>query len=75
MFNQIKNLILKLFTDLQGTFLWIFAIGILLCAIVLAFGDEQNAPKFKKGLIGCLAGIVVFLLAKPVVEYVQSNLK
>lgn len=74
MFQRIENLILQIFTDLQTTFIWIFAIGILACSIMIGFGSEENAPRFKKGLIFCIVGAVIFLLAKPVIQYIQTNL-
>lgn len=74
MFGRIENLILRIFTDMQSTFIWIFAIGLLFCAIMIGFGGDENAPKFKKGLIFCIVGVVVFLLAKPAIEYIQNNL-
>ena len=74
MFNSIKSLLLSLFIDMQTTFITLFAIGFLFCALMIWQGEEQNAPKFKKGLGFTVAGVVVFLLAKPIVEYVQSGL-
>lgn len=74
MFGRIESLILSLFTDMQSTFIWIFAIGGLFSGLMIAFGGEENAPRFKKMLMWCIVGLVVFLLAKPIVEYVKTNL-
>lgn len=74
MFARIENLILTIFDDFSTTFIWIFAIGILACSLMIGFGGEENTPKFKKGLIFCAIGVVVFLLAKPFVQYIQGNL-
>lgn len=74
MFTRIGKLLNKIFTDLQTTFIWIFAIGILISAIGVWAGDEQNAPRFKKGLMLSIVGVVVFLLAKPIIDYVKTNL-
>lgn len=74
MFDRIGNLLSTLFTDLQSTFITIFAIGLLICAVGIWAGDEQATPKFKRGLMMCAAGVVVFLLAGPIVSYISNNL-
>lgn len=74
MFKRIENLILSLFTDMQTTFIWIFALGGLFSGLMVAFGGEENAPRFKKYLMFCIIGLVVFLLAKPIVEYIKAKL-
>lgn len=74
MFDRIGGLLQALFNDLQSTFITIFAIGLLICAIGIWAGDEHATPKFKKGLIMCAAGVVVFLLAGPIVNYISNNL-
>lgn len=74
MFARITKLLNKIFVDLQSTFIWIFAIGILISAIGVWAGGEENAPKFKKGLTLSIIGVIVFLLAKPMVDYVKANL-
>ncbi|MEN0645521.1 hypothetical protein MKY91_20360 [Alkalicoccobacillus gibsonii] len=74
MFNRIRGLLTSIFTDFQTTFIWIFSIGFLICAIATANADENSAPRFKKGAIWCGVGVVVFLLARPIVQYIQSNL-
>ena len=74
MFTTLKNFINKLFTDFQSTFLWIFALGFLFCGLMVWLGGEENAPKFKKGLLFTICGLVVFLLAKPIVQYLDAGL-
>jgi len=74
MFERIQGFLNTLFSDMQGTFITIFAIGLLICAIGVWAGDEQSSPKFKNGIKLCVIGVVLFLLAKPVIEYVQTNL-
>lgn len=74
MFVTIKNFLLALFTDFQTTFIWLFAIGILVTGLLVWTGGEENAPKFKKGLVVCIVGIMIFLLAKPLVVYIDQYL-
>lgn len=74
MFTSIKSFLLKLFTDFQTTFIWLFAIGILITTLGVWMGGEDNAPKFKKGLVISIFGILIFLLAKPLVSYMDANL-
>lgn len=74
MFERIDSLLSTLFSDIQSTFITLFAIGLLICAFGTWAGDEQTGPRFKKGLVLCAGGIVVFLLANPIVSYFQNNL-
>lgn len=73
-FDRISVFLNTLFSDMQGTFITIFMIGLLICAIGVWAGDEQSSPKFKNGLKLCVLGVVLFLLAKPVIDYIQTNL-
>jgi len=74
MFDRISTFLNTLFTDMQGTFITIFMIGLLICAVAVLAGDEQSTPKFKNGIKVCLIGLVVFILAKPIVDYIKINL-
>lgn len=74
MFERISGFLNTLFADMQTTFITIFMIGLLICAIGVWAGDEQSSPKFKNGLKLCVVGVVLFLLAKPVIDYIQTNL-
>lgn len=74
MFSQIQSLLNTFFTDMQKTFISLFMIGMAFCGIMVWFGDEHNVPKFKRGLMFCAIGLVVFLLAKPIVNYIKGAL-
>ncbi|AQQ55586.1 hypothetical protein [Planococcus lenghuensis] len=74
MFERISVFLNTLFSDMQSTFITIFMIGLLICAIGAWSGDEQATPKFKNGLKLCVGGVVLFLLAGPVIDYIQTNL-
>lgn len=74
MFSQIQGLLNTLFGDITSTFITLFAIGILVTGLLAAFGGEENQAKFKKGLFLSIIGLSVFLLAKPIVTYLQNNL-
>lgn len=74
MFDRIDGLLSALFTDIQTTFITLFAIGLLICAVGAWAGDEQTTPRFKKGLFLCVGGVVVFLLADPIITYFQNRL-
>lgn len=73
-FDRIGAFLNTLFTDMQGTFITVFMIGLLICAIGVWAGDEQSSPKFKNGIKLCVLGVVLFLLARPVIDYIQTNL-
>lgn len=74
MFIRLQGLLNSLFGDITSTFITLFAIGILVCGLLAAFGGEENQAKFKRGLFLCIIGLIVFLLARPIVEYFQRNL-
>ncbi|MBU8732516.1 hypothetical protein KM915_20930 [Cytobacillus oceanisediminis] len=74
MFTSIQNLLKGIFGDFQTTFIWLFVIGILISGLLVWLGGEENAPKFKKSLVICIVGLMVFLLASPIVSYVDSYL-
>ena len=74
-FLSIKKLLDAMFNDVLSTFITVFCLGFLFCALMLWKGSEESAPKFQKGLIGTIIGIVVFTLAKVIVAYVQAKLK
>lgn len=74
MFIRLQGLLNSLFNDITSTFITLFAIGILVCGLLAAFGGEENQAKFKRGLFLCIIGLIVFLLARPIVNYFQSNL-
>ena len=52
-----------------------FGIGIIVCAFVIWKGDEENVPKFKKGLFWTIAGFIVCLLAAGIITWVKSGIK
>ena len=74
MFSQLQNLLDSIFSDISTTFITLFAIGVLVCGLMAAFGGEENQPKFKKGLVLCIFGVVAFTLAKPLITYLQTSL-
>lgn len=74
MFERINGFLNTVFSDMQSTFITVFMIGLLICAIGVWAGDEQSSPKFKNGLKLSVLGLVVFILAKPIIDYVQMNL-
>ena len=74
MFATLKAFFSSLFNDMQGTFIWLFTIGMLICGLMAWLGDEANQSKFKKALVFCIWGLVIFLLAKPIITYVDSKL-
>ena len=74
MFERIQGLLNTLFGDITNTFITLFAIGILVTGLLAAFSGEENQAKFKKGLIFSIMGLIIFLLERPIVAYIQNNL-
>lgn len=74
MFDQIGGLLDSLFSDIQSTFITLFVIGIMILGLLTAFGGQESQGKFKGGLIFCIGGLAVFILAPAIVDYFQNNL-
>lgn len=74
MFTKIQGLLNSLFNDIQTTFLTLFAITLMISAIVWAFGDEHTSAGAKKWFVRILIALIVFLLAMSIVTYVRSKL-
>ena len=74
MFERIQGFLDTLFSDMQGTFITIFAIGLLICAIGVWAGDEQSSPKFKNGIKLWAFFIIKRHQLQILIEYVQTNL-
>ncbi|MFS0783353.1 TrbC/VirB2 family protein [Bacillus sp. 1P06AnD] len=73
-FDKIKTLLNTLQSNITNTFITIFIIGIIICAAMAWRGSEENAPRFQKGLMMCIAGLVIFVLGPIIVTWVKSLL-
>jgi len=74
MFESIKSLLDTIFIELRGIGFTIFAIGLIVMALLTAAGGEENKRMFQRGIFVCFLGMLVFFLAKPIVTFFQSNL-
>ncbi|TCP24450.1 stage V sporulation protein AE [Scopulibacillus darangshiensis] len=74
MFDALGRLVDTIFTEFRTLGISIFAIGIIVMALLTAFGGEENKRTFQRGFITCIAGIIVFFLAKPIISFFQGNL-
>lgn len=72
-FQKIGSLLTKISGDVTTNLITIFVIGFCFCAFMVWKGDEENAPRFKKGLIGCGLGVIVFTLASVIVNYIKAG--
>ena len=72
MFESLNNLLNGLFGELRTIGMTIFAIGLIVMALLTAFGGEENKRSFQKGFVVCLVGLVVFFGAKPLISWVQT---
>jgi stage V sporulation protein AE len=73
MFESIQNLLSAIFSNVFSLGATLFAIGILICAIMAAWGGEEGKQKFQKGLVVCACGFTIFLLANPLITFIQQN--
>lgn len=74
MFDSLNNLLDTIFDEFRGLGTTVFAIGILVMALLTAFGGEENKRLFQKGFIVCVCGVVIFFLAKPIITFVRTTL-
>jgi type IV secretory pathway VirB2 component (pilin) len=74
MFDSINNLLDAVFTEFRSLGMTIFAIGIIVMAMLTAFGGEENKRSFQRGFVVCLFGLVVFFLAKPIITFIRTTL-
>jgi len=74
MFESLRGLLDTVFSEFRTLGITIFAIGLIVMALLTAFGGEENKRTFQKGFVICCAGMVVFFLAKPIVNFFQGNL-
>ncbi|MEB6550206.1 TrbC/VirB2 family protein [Heyndrickxia sporothermodurans] len=74
MFGKIKKLLTGFTTDIKSTFITLFIIGIMFSGLMVWLGGDENAPKFKKSLLVCCIGLIVFLIASPIVSYFKTKL-
>ncbi|MDJ0333276.1 hypothetical protein [Planococcus sp. S3-L1] len=74
MFDSLNGLLNNIFIEFRQLGITIFAIGMLAMATLTAFGGEENKRKFQTGFVIALAGLVVFFLAKPIIEFIRTSL-
>lgn len=74
MFDSLNNLLDNIFIELRTLGITIFSIGIIIMALLTAFGGEENKRSFQRGFMVCIAGVIVFFLAKPIITYIRSML-
>lgn len=74
MFDSINNLLDTIFNEFRGLGISVFGIGILVMALMTAFGGEENKRKFQSGFFLCVAGMIVFFLAKPIINFIRDTL-
>ena len=74
MFESLNSLLDTVFNEFRSLGITIFAIGILVMALLTAFGGEENIRTFKSGFVLCVVGCIVFFLAKPLISFIQNSL-
>ena len=74
MFESINSLLDTIFNEFRSLGVTIFAIGIIVMALLTAFGGEENKRNFQRGFVVCVVGIVVFFLAKPLIQFIKTSL-
>lgn len=74
MFDSLNNLLNTIFIEFRQLGMTIFAIGMLVMAVLTAMGGEENKRNFQKGFLISVIGLIVFFLVKPIIEFFRTNL-
>lgn len=74
MFESLNNLLDTIFDEFRSLGITVFAIGIIVMAMLTAFGGEENKRGFQKGFVVCVFGIIVFFLAMPIITFIRTAL-
>jgi len=74
LFESLNNLLDTVFDELRSVGVTVFAIGIIVMALLTAFGGEENKRTFQRGFVVCVVGIIVFFLAKPIITFLRDTL-
>lgn len=74
MFDSLNNLLDTIFSEFRSLGATVFAIGIIVMALLTAFGGEENKRNFQRGFVVCVAGMIVFFLAKPIIDFIRTTL-
>jgi len=61
------------FNDLTSLAITVFGIGVVVCALGVWKGDEENVHKFKKGLTWTVIAFVIAVLAKGILAWVKAG--
>lgn len=72
-FAKINSFLNTWTSDLMTLFATLAAIGFIFCAFMVWKGDEENVPKFKKGLTWTGIALIVTILAPAIVKWIQSG--
>lgn len=74
MFDSIKSFLDTVFDEFREAGTTLFALGLIVMALLTAFGGEENKRTFQRGVVLCIIGMVVFFLAKPLVSFIKGEL-
>jgi|APAga8741244001_1050109.scaffolds.fasta_scaffold49766_1 hypothetical protein len=72
-FTKIKSWLNGAYSDILSTGIIVFAIGFVICAIGVWRGSDDAVPRFQKGLIWTAGGVIVAVLSKVIVAWVQGG--
>lgn len=73
-FEIVDNWLQNMQGDIKDIAITLFTIGIMVTGSILFFGGEEKNPIFKKAFAWLLIGLIVMLLAGPIVTWVDTSL-
>jgi hypothetical protein len=72
-FTKINSFVQASTTSITTLVISIFILAIIVTGAMVAFGNEENVPRFKKALGWSIVGLMVVVLARVIVSWVRNG--
>lgn len=72
-FTNINKFVVATTGSVTTLVISIFILAIIVTGAMVAWGSEENVPRFKKALIWSIVGLMVTVLAKTIVTWVRTG--
>lgn len=73
-FDIVDKFLQNMKGDIQDVAITLFTIGIMVTGSILFFGGEEKNPIFKKAFGWLIVGLIIMLLAGPIVTWIDTSI-
>jgi len=73
-FKKVLNMVNGTKADILAIGYSILTIGLVICAIGIWNGSDENAPRFKKAAFFCCAGIALLAISPTLIAWIKTQL-